>query len=71
MLPFERIDDIATEEHLHLGEAILEKLRLLDLHLVPKEVHEEVGDRLEEFHVVQEDHIPVHPVREEVIAHGT
>ena len=71
MLPFHGIDDIATKEHFHLSEAILKKLRLLNLHLVPKEVHQQVIHRLEEFHVVQMDHISVHPIRKQMIADGT
>ena len=71
MLPFHGIDHIATQEHFHLSEAILEELRLLNLHLVPKEVHQQVIHRLEEFHVVQVDHISVHPICKQVIADGT
>ena len=33
------VDHITTKKHLHFSEAILEKLRLLDFHLVSEEIN--------------------------------
>lgn len=39
VLAFDQCDHITTQEHLHLGVAILKELVLQDLRLVPEKVH--------------------------------
>ena len=39
MLALDAIDHVAAQEHLHLGEAIFEKLLLRHLNLVAEEVN--------------------------------
>lgn len=71
VLTLDSVNHIAAEKHLHLCESVLEKLRLLDLHLVAEEVDEHVVDRLEKLHVIQVDYIAIDAVSKKIITNGT